>query len=157
MKLFQASKKFYGRLTSFFQSFKKQPIHSGASCLSRCLIYKVHTALCGGLLSYHIVFSLSRTFFKFFQTFFVLSFRLHAPWRCLADSSIRLPHSVSFVKHFFQVFLNFQVLFVCLLYTSAKKTQALFSPYRLLNSKYYTQICTLVKYHFQRNPAIFQW
>ena len=46
-----------------------QPIHSGASCLSCCLIYKVHTALSGGLLSYHSSFPLSSTFFKFFQTF----------------------------------------------------------------------------------------
>ena len=46
-----------------------QPIHSGASCLSCCLIYKVHTALSGGLLSYHSLFPLSSTFFKFFQTF----------------------------------------------------------------------------------------
>ena len=42
---------------------------SGASCLSRCLIYKVHTALSGGSLSYHTVFVLSRTFFRFFNLF----------------------------------------------------------------------------------------
>ena len=40
--------------------------------MSRCLIYKVHTALSGGLLSYHVSSALSRTFFKF-STFFVLS------------------------------------------------------------------------------------
>ena len=37
--------------------------------MSCCLIYKVHTALSGGSLSYHSSFSLSSTFFKFFQTF----------------------------------------------------------------------------------------
>ena len=42
---------------------------SGASCLLRCLIYKVHTALSGGSLSYHTVFVLSRTFFRFFNLF----------------------------------------------------------------------------------------
>ena len=35
----------------------------------RCLIYKVHTALSGGSLSYHTVFVLSRTFFRFFNLF----------------------------------------------------------------------------------------
>ena len=37
--------------------------------MSRCLIYKVHTALSGGSLSYHTVFVLSRTFFRFFNLF----------------------------------------------------------------------------------------
>ena len=37
--------------------------------MSCCLIYKVHTALSGGLSSYHSSFPLSSTFFKFFQTF----------------------------------------------------------------------------------------
>ena len=41
---------------------------SGAFRLSRCLIYKVHAAPCGGFLSYHIQFALSRTFFELFQT-----------------------------------------------------------------------------------------
>ena len=36
----------------------------------RCLIYKVHTALSGGSLFYHLVSPLSSTFFKFFKTFF---------------------------------------------------------------------------------------
>ena len=46
--------------------------------MSCCLIYKVHTALSGGLLSYHSSFPLSSTFFKFFQTFS----RSHSPVLC---------------------------------------------------------------------------
>ena len=67
MKLIPASKKFNGCLQakSLFTTKSK----SGASCLSRCLIYKVHTALSGGSLSYHTVFVLSRTFFRFFNLF----------------------------------------------------------------------------------------
>ena len=54
--------------------------------MSRCLIYKVHTAHRGGLLSYHTLKSLSRTFFKFFQTFFVP----HSNLRCAAVATV--PH-----------------------------------------------------------------
>ena len=80
--------------------------------MSCCLIYKVHTAFSGGLLFYHSVFSLSSTFFKFFQTLScshsrILSLRFAA----LADSLIILPRSFSLVKHFFQVFSNFFVPF----------------------------------------------
>ena len=67
IEAFLASKKFNGCLQakSLFTTKSK----SGASCLSRCLIYKVHTALSGGSLSYHTVFVLSRTFFRFFNLF----------------------------------------------------------------------------------------
>ena len=87
-----------------------QPIHSGASCLSCCLIYKVHTALSGGLLSYHSSFPLSSTFSSFFKLFRALIRGLFAVLSAiLADSLIMLPHSVSLVKHFFQAFSNFFV------------------------------------------------
>ena len=53
--------------------------------MSCCLIYKVHTALSGGLLSYHSSFPLSSTFFKFFQTFLCS----HSPVFCRVK---RRPH-----------------------------------------------------------------
>lgn len=45
-------------------------VRFGASCfLLRCLIYKVHAAICGTLLSYQISRRLSSTFFFFFRSF----------------------------------------------------------------------------------------
>ena len=73
------------------------------SSSSRYSIYKVHAALSQtALIDYHIFLSLSRTFFKFFQSFSeVLVF-------CVARSNFAmLAHPTPFVKYFFQVFPNF--------------------------------------------------
>ena len=79
----------------------------------RCLIYKVHTALSGGSLFYHLVSPLSSTFFKFFKTFFSAFPRgnhpVHSP-AALADDLFILPPLPHFVKHFFQIFFD---LFSC--------------------------------------------
>ena len=78
--------------------------------MSCCLIYKVHTALSGGLLSYHSSFPLSSTFSSFFKLFRALIRGLFAVLSAiLADSLVMLPHSISLVKHFFQAFSNFFV------------------------------------------------
>ena len=73
----------------------------------RCLIYKVHTALSGGSLFYHLVSPLSSTFFKFFKTFFSAFPRgnhpVHSP-AALADDLFILPPLPHFVKHFFKSF-----------------------------------------------------
>ena len=73
----------------------------------RCLIYKVHTALSGGSLFYHLVSPLSSTFFKFFKTFFSAFPRgnrlAHSP-AALADDLFILPPLPHFVKHFFKSF-----------------------------------------------------
>ena len=75
----------------------------------RCLIYKVHTALSGGSLFYHLVSPLSSTFFKFFKTFFSAFPRgnrpVHSP-AALADDLFILPPLPHFVKHFFQIFFD---------------------------------------------------
>ena len=75
----------------------------------RCLIYKVHTALSGGSLFYHLVSPLSSTFFKFFKTFFSAFPRgnrpVHSP-AALADDLFILPPLPRFVKHFFQIFFD---------------------------------------------------
>ena len=75
----------------------------------RCLIYKVHTALSGGSLFYHLVSPLSSTFFKFFKTFFSAFPRgnrpVHSP-AVLADDLFILPPFPRFVKHFFQIFFD---------------------------------------------------
>ena len=75
----------------------------------RCLIYKVHTALSGGSLFYHLVSPLSSTFFKFFKTFFSALPRgnrpVHSP-AVLADDLFILPPLPHFVKHFFQIFFD---------------------------------------------------
>ena len=75
----------------------------------RCLIYKVHTALSGGSLFYHLVSSLSSAFFKFFKTFFSAFPRgnhpAHSP-AALADDLFILPPLPHFVKHFFQIFFD---------------------------------------------------
>ena len=73
----------------------------------RCLIYKVHTALSGGSLFYHLVSPLSSTFFKFFKTFFSAFPRGNRPARspaALADDLFILPPLPRFVKHFFKSF-----------------------------------------------------
>ena len=81
---------------------------SGASCLSRCLIYKVHTALSGGSLSYHTVFVLSRTFFRFFNLLFSQTPRRAAPYLLAASAGDSLIVSLLFrsVKNFFQEFFS---------------------------------------------------
>ena len=75
----------------------------------RCLIYKVHTALSGGSLFYHLVSPLSSTFFKFFKTFFSAFPRgnrlVHSP-AALTDDLFILPPLPHFVKHFFQIFFD---------------------------------------------------
>ena len=75
----------------------------------RCLIYKVQAPSSRtALIDYHIFRSLSSAFFKVFQTFqMIYRFSAFQP-AALADSLIRLPHSSSFVKHFFQS--SFQTL-----------------------------------------------
>ena len=81
---------------------------SGASCLSRCLIYKVHTALSGGSLSYHTVFILSRTFFRFFNLLFSQTPRRATPYLLAASAGDSLIVSLLFrsVKNFFQEFFS---------------------------------------------------
>src|SRR5699024_11297394 len=79
------------------------------SCLLRCLIYKVHAALIGGIFFYHLVSPLSSTFFMFFKTFFSAFPRgnrpVHSP-AALADDLFILPPLPRFVKHFFQIFFD---------------------------------------------------
>ena len=71
----------------------------------RYSIYKVQTFLSLSLTAfafYHISFRLSRTFFKFFQTFLICGFA-----RCSVSNFAMLAHLVSFVKHFFQILFKF--------------------------------------------------
>ena len=96
-------------LTSFFQSSLNNRHLFGASCLSRCLIYKVHTAANSSRRVLMIThrFRFVKNFFQVFSNFFeALSFaalsRLSRAG--FAADSIRLPHSGRFVKNFFQVF-----------------------------------------------------
>ena len=105
-------------LTSFFQSFLNNRHLFGASCLSRCLIYKVHTAasLSRRVLMITHRFRFVKNFFQVFSNFFeALSFaalsRLSRAG--LAADSIRLPHSVRFVKSFFKFFQTFFELLTC--------------------------------------------
>ena len=83
--------------------------------LLRCLIYKVHAAVAAGLLVYHTINRLSRTFFKFFQvfsnfySFLSLSTLVFAGFLTpLNRRSINIPNRKSFVNtffHFFKLFL----------------------------------------------------
>ena len=80
--------------------------------LSRCLIYKVHTALQRQELFYHTVSTLSRAFFRFFKLFSALrSARQASPYFvALAGDLIILPHLGSLVKNFFRTIRWFFVL-----------------------------------------------
>ena len=86
-------------------------IQFGASCLSRCLIYKVHTALQRREFILPHRFGLVKSFLKFFQTFSAL----RSAWRAsplsiaLAGDLISLPYLSSLVKNFFS---HRQVVFV---------------------------------------------
>ena len=75
----------------------------------RCLIYKVHTALSGGSLSYHTIFVLSRTFFRFFNLFCPFR-RPGGPLPILlaasAGDSLIVALLFRSVKNFFQEFFS---------------------------------------------------
>ena len=78
-------------------------VPSGAFRSFRCLIYKVHAASAERCLVYQKQFSLSRTFFKFFQTF--LFRHLHSPFSWTAQLEYHTtPHLVNTFFHFFRVF-----------------------------------------------------
>ena len=92
--------------------------------MSRCLIYKVHTALQRREFILPHRFGFVKSFFKFFKTFFSSQpARRAAPLfrAALAGDSYRLPHLISLVKNFSQVFSNFlfqtqerSVVFLCI-------------------------------------------
>ena len=75
----------------------------------RCLIYKVHAALSGGSLFYHLVSPLSSTSFKFFQTFFSAfpreNLRL-TPWPPSRTTCLYYHLSQPLSSAFFQIFFN---------------------------------------------------
>ena len=73
--------------------------------MSRCLIYKVHTAQRRRGLSYHTVQPLSSTFLSFFQLFF--SARPAGPAALLSQRFHILPRLRLLVKHFFRLFQIF--------------------------------------------------
>ena len=80
-------------------------IQFGASCLSRCLIYKVHTALQRREFILPHRFDLVKSFFKVFSNFFQLfrSARQASPFFvALTGDSISLPYLSSLVKNFFR-------------------------------------------------------
>ena len=97
---------------------KKQLNLSGAfSCLSRCLIYKVHTALLRRLSRIPHRFSFVKNFFRTFSSRFAIlsfagfTFAALSPARftfaapaALSDSLLRIPHSLPLVKNFFRNF-----------------------------------------------------
>ena len=92
---------------SFFQVFSNffEPFHSP---VVRGYCMSLSQATC---LFYHSSFRLSRTFFKFFKTFWSSFSRNFAVSRAApVSSSTRLPHSIPFVKHFFRAFSNSFVL-----------------------------------------------
>ena len=116
-------------------------------------------ALALACLSYHIRSRLSRTFFKFFQTF---SFALVV---CVARSnSAILAHSFQFVKNFFQVFQTFSFgrIHCCLtqlvyLITSDLICQELFSSF--FKSFRLFSICSVARRQLaytSTNPAFCQ-
>ena len=86
---------------------------SGASCLSRCLIYKVHTvrftfSVSRRALSLSLRPAFVKNFFQAFSNFFLLSHSLPGlVIAALAGDLISLPQAASLVKNFFQVFSNF--------------------------------------------------
>ena len=120
----------------------------------RCLIYKVHAAFSQtALIDYHIFLSLSRTFFKFFQSFsmpFYFLFRV-----VFADNSDRIPHLFFFVNTFFRVFSKF--LDVSLSFFAFQRSSLADNfdriPHRLLFVNTFLQIfsksfCNVVPYSF---------
>ena len=86
---------------------------SGASCLSRCLIYKVHTvrftcSVSRRVLSLSLRPAFVKNFFQVFSNFFQLSHSLSGVVTvALTGDLINLPQAVSLVKNFFQVFQTF--------------------------------------------------
>ena len=86
---------------------------SGASCLSRCLIYKVHTvrftfSVSRRVLSLSLHPAFVKNFFQVFSNFFRLFHSLSGlVIAALAGDLISLPQAVSLVKNFFQVLLTF--------------------------------------------------
>ena len=87
---------------------KKQLNLSGAfSCLSRCLIYKVHTALLRRLSRIPHRFSFVKNFFRAFSNSFAAlssAGSTFAAPAALSDSLLRIPHSLPLVKNFFRNF-----------------------------------------------------
>lgn len=102
---------------------------SGASCLSRCLIYKVHAAsLSSG--DYHTTsFPLCQVLFLVFSNFFALA----SCFLCgllLSQQFCILPHPRIFVKNFFQLFQSFLSFFrlCCVVYAVLADSLAIISP-----------------------------
>ena len=78
---------------------------SGASCLSRCLIYKVHTARSAAGLYLSTLSSLCQALFSsFFQNFFHAN--RFGPRQLLPQRFCILAHPPAFVKNFFRLFPN---------------------------------------------------
>ena len=98
----QASKKFTVVLQAKLVWTTKSKF--GASCLSRCLIYKVHTALQRREFILPHRFDLVKSFFQFFSNFSALrSARRASPSSAaLAGDLISLPYLSSLVKNFFR-------------------------------------------------------
>ena len=85
---------------------------SGASCLSRCLIYKVHTARSAAGLYLSTLSSLCQALFSsFFQNLFRAN--RFGPRQLLPQRFCILAHPPAFVKNFFRLFQIF--LFLTLL------------------------------------------
>ena len=128
--VFQPLKSILLKLNSSFKEINWRCLHklfsklwnnqtSGASCLSRCLIYKVHTVRFTSFVSRRVL-SLSlrpafvKNFFQVFQTFSALSF---AVWRCdpcafdffcpVAKRSLILSKAAVVVNTFFQFSSSF--------------------------------------------------
>ena len=129
-----------------------QPIHSGASCLSRCLIYKVHAALSRRVFIVALSFLFVKHFFQVFLIFFGRFYRgnrpAHSP-AALADDLFILPPLPHFVKHFFQIFFD---LFSCL--TRSGRGDALASRKRFA---IIANFSFLVNHFFQFFPSFFHF
>ena len=99
-------------LTSFFRTSLNNRHLFGASCLSRCLIYKVHTAanLSRRVLMITHRFRFVKNFFQVFSNFFeALSFAAYRGYLAPASQPTRLGYHTQFAlsRTFFQVFQTF--------------------------------------------------
>ena len=127
--------------TSFFQSSFKQPSPSGASCLSRCLIYKVHTVrftfhrVAAGfkfITSFRLCQELFSSFFNFFKALSLAN--ADGTWR-LRGGFVSRRKALAYIskcRHgcqylFFVFFLFFQFFPFCLqLFTFVRVSRTLF-------------------------------
>ena len=104
--------------TSFFQSSLNNRHLFGASCLSRCLIYKVHTAANSSrrILMITHRFRFVKNFFQVFSNFFEL---FHSPlfrgYLAPASQPTRLGYHIQFAlsRAFFKFFQTFFELLTC--------------------------------------------